>query len=56
MMAAAVVGRSRDGIAIPAWRTQRGRPGVEHDRLGIAFESVTHLRHHPEVAEVSKRL
>ena len=39
-VAAAVVGRrrgslvsafERDGIAIPAWRTQRGRPGVEED-------------------------
>ena len=37
-MAAAVVGR---GIAIPAWRTQRGRPGVEDDRFDFAFERKT---------------
>ena len=30
--------RRRDGIAIPAWITQRGRPGVEDGRIDFAFE------------------
>ena len=40
MAAAVVCGRS-DGIAIPAWRTERGRPGVEDDRFDFAFEKNT---------------
>ena len=41
IVAAAVVCRRRDGIAIPAWRTQRGRPGVEGGRVDFAFERNT---------------
>ena len=38
IVVAVVVSRKRDGIAIPAWRTQRGRPGVEDGRFDFAFE------------------
>ena len=41
IVAAAVVGRRRDGIAIPAWRTQRGRPGVEDGQCDFASERNT---------------
>ena len=43
-MAAAVVGRKRGSLVSafePAWRTQRGRPGVEDDRFDVAFERNT---------------
>ena len=40
-MAAAVVRRRRGGIAIPAWRAQRGRLGVEDDRFDFAFQRNT---------------
>ena len=35
------LGRRRDGIAIPAWRTQRGRPEVEEDRFDFVSERNT---------------
>ena len=41
IVAAVVVCRRRDGILIPAWRTQQGRPGVEDDRFDFAFERNT---------------
>ena len=44
IMAAAVVGRRRGSLVSsfePAWRTQRGRPGVEEDRFDVTFERNT---------------
>ena len=43
-MAAAVVGRLRGSLVSafePAWRTPRGRPGVEDDRFDFVFERNT---------------
>ena len=43
-MAAAVVGRRRHSLVSafePAWRTQRGRPGVEEDSIDFTFERNT---------------
>ena len=44
VVAAAVVRRRRGSLVSafePAWRTQRGRPGVEDDRFNFAFERNT---------------